>query len=45
MTLRYNSRLHHIGVGRTHAGTCVILLVEDLDIRIVHAPPANSSAN
>ncbi len=37
MTLRYNSRLHHIGVGRTHAGTCVILLVQDLQIRIVNA--------
>ena len=30
-------RLHHIGIGRTHAGTCVILLVQDLDIRVVHA--------
>jgi hypothetical protein len=29
--------LHHIGVGRTHAGTRVILLVHDLQIRIVHA--------
>ena len=23
ITLRHNSRLHHIGIGRTHAGTCV----------------------
>jgi hypothetical protein len=30
-------RLHHIGVGRTHAGTCVILIVRDLQIRIVNA--------
>jgi transposase InsO family protein len=37
VTLRHNSRLHHIGVGRTHAGTCVILLVQDLQIRIVNA--------
>jgi transposase InsO family protein len=37
VTLRYNSRLHHIGIGRTHAGTCVILLVQDLQIRIVNA--------
>jgi transposase InsO family protein len=37
VTLRHNSRLHHIGVGRTHAGTHVILLVHDLDIRVVHA--------
>jgi len=37
VTLRHNSRLHHIGVGRTHAGTCVILLVQDLQLRIVNA--------
>ena len=37
VTLRHNSRLHHIGVGRTHAGTCVILLVQNLQIRIVNA--------
>ena len=33
----YNGRLHHIGIGRTHAGTYVILLVQDLDIRVVNA--------
>lgn len=27
VTMRHNGRLHHIGVGRTHAGTCVVLLV------------------
>ena len=37
VTLRYRSRLHHIGIGRTHAGTCVILLIQDLQIRVVHA--------
>jgi hypothetical protein len=37
VTLRHNGRLHHIGVGRTHAGTCVILLVQDLQIRVVNA--------
>ena len=37
VTLRHNSRLHHIGVGRIHAGTCVILLVQDLKIRVVNA--------
>ena len=37
VTLRHNSRLHHIGVGRTHAGTCVILIVQDLAIRVVNA--------
>lgn len=37
MTLRHNSRLHHIGIGRIHAGTCVILLVHDLQIRVINA--------
>ena len=37
VTLRVNGRLHHIGVGRTHARTHVVLLVQDLDIRIVNA--------
>ncbi len=35
-TLRHDGRLHHIGVGRTHAGTYVILLVQDLHIRVVN---------
>lgn len=35
VTLRYNSRLHHIGIGRKHAGTRVTLLVADLHIRII----------
>jgi hypothetical protein len=37
VTLRHNGRLHHIGIGRTHAGTCIILLVQDLQIRVVNA--------
>ena len=37
LTLRVNGRLHHIGIGRTHARTPVILLVQDLDVRIIHA--------
>ena len=37
VTLRTGGRLHHIGVGRTHAGTCVLLLVQDLHIRIIDA--------
>jgi transposase InsO family protein len=37
LTLRHAGRLHHIGVGRTHAGTRVIVLVQDLDIRIINA--------
>jgi len=37
VTLRLNGKLHHIGVGRTHARTHVILLVQDLDVTIVDA--------
>jgi transposase InsO family protein len=37
VTLRHDGRLHHIGIGRTHARTRVILLVQDLDIRIINA--------
>jgi Integrase core domain len=37
VTLRYNSRLHHIGLGRAHTGTHVAVLVADLDIRVIHA--------
>ena len=37
VTLRLNGRLHHIGIGRTHARTHIILLIHDLDIRVVDA--------
>jgi transposase InsO family protein len=35
VTLRYRSRLIHIGVGRAHAGTRVLLLVADQHVRII----------
>ncbi len=35
VTLRYRTRLFHIGIGRAHAGTRVLLLVKDLDVRVV----------
>jgi hypothetical protein len=34
LTLRHGSRLHHIGLGRRHAGTKVLVLIKDLHIRI-----------
>ena len=37
VTLRVNGKLHHIGIGRTHARTHVILLIQDLNVRIVNA--------
>lgn len=35
ITLRHNSRLHHIGIDRRHAGTRVLVLVRDLHIRVL----------
>ena len=37
VTLRLAGRLHHIGIGRTHARTRVIVLVHDLHVRVVAA--------
>ena len=37
VTLRIHGQLRHIGVGRTHKGTHIILLIQDLDVRIVNA--------
>ena len=37
LTLRLAGRLHHIGVGRTHARTHVLMLVHDLHVRIINA--------
>ncbi len=35
ITLRYNSRLHHIGLSKRRRGTKVIVLAYDLDIRVL----------
>ena len=37
VTLRHQGRLYHIGIGRPHAGTRVLLLVQDLNIRVINA--------
>lgn len=37
VTLRLDGRLHHIGIGRIHHRTRVLILVQDLDIRIINA--------
>jgi transposase InsO family protein len=36
VTLRYHSRLLHLGVGRRHAGSRVLLLVNDRDVRVIN---------
>ena len=35
VTLRYDSRLHHIGLGRAHKGRQVKLLIADRNIRVI----------
>jgi transposase InsO family protein len=35
VTLRHRTRLHHIGVGRRHAGKRVIMLIAGLDVRVL----------
>jgi len=37
VTLPLAGHLHHIGIGRTHARTHVILLIQDLHIRVITA--------
>jgi transposase InsO family protein len=36
VTLRHDSRLHHIGLGRAHKGRAVKLLIADRDIRVLN---------
>ena len=35
LTLRHNSRLHHIGIGHNWSGTRVLMLIRELQIRII----------
>jgi hypothetical protein len=35
LTLRHGSRLHHIGIGRNWAGTRILMLIHELNIRII----------
>jgi transposase InsO family protein len=37
VTLRHDSRLHHIGLGRAHKGKPIKLLIADRDIRVLDA--------
>ena len=37
ITLRHHGHLHHIGIGGTHARTHVIMLIQDLNIRVIAA--------
>lgn len=36
VTLRHKGRLHHIGIGRRHAHTPIMMIVQDLNIRIIN---------
>jgi hypothetical protein len=35
VTLRYRSRLHHVGLGRAHARQSVLILMADFDARVI----------
>jgi hypothetical protein len=37
VTLRHAGHLHHIGIGRKHAGTEILLLAQDLHVRVIAA--------
>jgi transposase InsO family protein len=37
LTLRVSGKLHHIGIGRDHARTPVLMLVHDLHVRVINA--------
>ena len=37
ITWRYQGQMYYIGIGRTHTGTRVIILAQDLDIRVIDA--------
>ena len=37
VTLRIAGKLRHIGIGRPHTGTHVLLLVQDLNVRVINA--------
>jgi transposase InsO family protein len=36
VSLRRAGRMHHIGIGRAHTGTPVVLIIDNLDIRIIN---------
>ena len=36
VSLRRAGRMHHIGIGRAHTGEPVVLLIADLDIRVIN---------
>jgi hypothetical protein len=40
ITLRYASRLHHIGLGRRHARQRVLVLAHNLHVRVLTEPGA-----
>ena len=37
ITLRVAGKLHHIGISRTHTGTHVLVLVNDLEVTVINA--------
>jgi hypothetical protein len=45
LSLRHNGRLHHIGIGRTHARTPILMLINGLQFASSTPQRARSSAS
>ena len=44
-TVRHSSRLHHIGIGIQWAGTPILMLIRELNIRIITEDTGELSEN
>jgi hypothetical protein len=45
LTLRYASRLRHLGIGRAHAGTKVLILITTTTVTVIARPTHQLIAN
>jgi len=36
VSLRRAGQMHHIGIGRTHAHTPIVIIIDDLNIRVIN---------
>jgi hypothetical protein len=45
LTLRHHGKLHHIGIGREHARTPVLMLIRDRHIRVINAATGELTLN
>jgi hypothetical protein len=49
LTLRYGSRIHHLGIGKTHAHTPVLIIITAITVTVLskttHQPIASHTVN